>query len=70
MTPKHDLSAALYARYSTDKQSEASVEDQFRVGEDIARRNGLTVVARYHDRAISGGTAKRPGYQAMLEAAR
>ena len=70
MTPKSNQCAALYARYSTDKQSEASVEDQFRVAEQIAARDGFTVVARFHDRAISGGTSKRPGYQAMLDAAR
>jgi integrase len=64
------MKAALYARYSTDQQSEASVDDQFRVAEQIAERNGYTVVDRFHDRAISGGTSKRAGYQAMLDAAR
>lgn len=62
--------AALYARYSTDKQSEASVEDQFRVAGRIAEREGFEVVARFEDRRISGGTSARPGYQRMLEAAR
>jgi DNA invertase Pin-like site-specific DNA recombinase len=55
---------------STDKQSEASVEDQFRVCERVAEREGLEIVARYHDRGISGGAAQRPGYQEMLVAAR
>jgi site-specific DNA recombinase len=62
--------AALYARYSTDKQSEMSVEDQFRVSERIANREGFEVVARFEDRAITGGTSARPGYQAMLDGAR
>jgi site-specific DNA recombinase len=62
--------AALYARYSTDKQSEMSVEDQFRVSERIAVREGFEVVAHFEDRAITGGTSARPGYQAMLEGAR
>jgi site-specific DNA recombinase len=62
--------AALYARYSTDKQSEMSVEDQFRVSERIANREGFEVVARFEDRAITGGTSARPGYQSMLEGAR
>jgi site-specific DNA recombinase len=62
--------AALYARYSTDKQSEMSVEDQFRVSERIANREGFEVVARFEDRAITGGTSARPGYQAMLSGAR
>lgn len=64
------MRAALYARYSTDKQSEASIDDQLRVCERLAERHGFTVVARFTDAAISGGTARRPGYQAMLEAAR
>jgi site-specific DNA recombinase len=62
--------AALYARFSTDRQSEASVEDQFRVCERLAEREGFEVVQRFEDRGISGGTTKRPGYQALLRAAR
>jgi DNA invertase Pin-like site-specific DNA recombinase len=64
------MRAAIYARFSTEKQSEASIEDQFRVCERIAEREGLDVVYRYSDAAISGGTAQRPGYRAMLSAAR
>jgi site-specific DNA recombinase len=64
------MKAALYARYSTDRQSEASIEDQHRVCERIAERHGFTVVARFSDAAISGGTTLRPGYQRLLSAAR
>jgi site-specific DNA recombinase len=60
----------LYARYSTEKQSEASIEDQFRVCERIAERHGFKVVGRYDDAALSGGTTRRDGYQSMLEAGR
>ena len=62
--------AAIYARYSTDKQSEASIPDQFRQCERLADRAGFTVTARFQDAAISGGTAARPGYQQLLAAAR
>lgn len=62
--------AALYARYSTDKQSESSIGDQLRVCERLAERHGFTVVDRFDDAALSGGTTKRQGYQRMLEAAR
>lgn len=62
--------AALYARYSTDKQSESSVEDQLRVCHRLSERHGFAVVARFSDAAISGGTTRRPGYQSMLAAAR
>ena len=61
---------ALYARFSTDKQSESSIEDQLRVCERLAEQHDFEVVARFTDAAISGGTATRPGYQAMLDAAR
>jgi site-specific DNA recombinase len=64
------MKAALYARYSTEKQSGASIEDQHRFCARLAERHGLTVLERFSDAAISGGTAQRPGYQATLTAAR
>ena len=64
------IRAALYARYSSDRQREQSIEDQFRVAQRLAEQHGLEVVARFSDAAISGGTAQRPGYQSMLKAAR
>jgi DNA invertase Pin-like site-specific DNA recombinase len=64
------MKAALYARFSTEKQSEASIEDQFRVCERIAEREGFDIAARFSDAAISGGTSSRPGYQSLLRAAR
>ena len=67
---KKVLRCAFYARYSTDGQSVESVADQFRVCERLARQEHFESVARYEDRGISGGTAQRPGYQAMLDAAR
>lgn len=64
------LRACLYARYSTDKQSEASVDDQFRLCKRLAEQHGFIVAKRFSDPAISGGTSKRPEYQKMLNAAR
>ena len=64
------MRAALYARFSTDRQRDASIEDQFRECERIAKAAGLEVVARFEDKGISGGTATRAGYQALLAAAR
>lgn len=64
------MRAALYARYSTDKQSEQSIPDQYRLCERLAERNGFTIVDRFQDAAISGGTAHRAGYQKLLAAAR
>jgi site-specific DNA recombinase len=62
------MKAALYARFSTDKQ--ASIEDQLRVCRRIADLHGFAVVATFEDAAISGGTTQRPGYQSLLAAAR
>ena len=64
------LRAALYARYSTNKQSKESTADQFRKVRELALREGWTVVAEFADPEITGGTADRPEYQAMLAAAR
>jgi site-specific DNA recombinase len=64
------MKAATYARYSTEDQSHASIEDQQRECERIARRAGYEVVAQFCDAGVSGGTAGRPGYQALLAAAR
>lgn len=64
------MKAAIYARYSTDKQSESSITDQVRVCERLAERHGFQVVSQFSDAAISGGTTERPGYQRLLAAAR
>ena len=49
------MRAVIYARYSSDLQSEASIEDQIRLcRERVAEENG-SVVDIYADYAISGG---------------
>ena len=47
---------ALYARYSSDNQREASIEDQFRLCREYATFEGWTVAETYSDSAISGAT--------------
>src|ERR1700685_1968680 len=64
------MKAALYARYSTDKQRDASIDDQFRECDRVARTAGFDIVARFEDKGVSGGTADRPGDQALLSATR
>jgi DNA invertase Pin-like site-specific DNA recombinase len=64
------VKGALYARYSTEMQSVASIEDQLRICARLAAQHGFNIVGSYHDAAMSGGTAQRPAYQQMLEAAR
>jgi site-specific DNA recombinase len=61
------LRAVIYARYSSDSQREASIDDQIRLcGERIASL-GWTFIDAYRDAAISGATIFRPGYQALIE---
>ena len=63
--------AALYARYSSDLQRQASIDDQFRVCRAYAEREGWTVAATYRDAAVSGASVTlRPGVQALLADAR
>jgi DNA invertase Pin-like site-specific DNA recombinase len=61
---------AIYARYSSDQQREASIEDQLRICRARAEREGWTVVETFTDAAISGATLLRKGYQRLLEAMR
>ncbi len=62
--------AAIYARYSSNNQRDASIEDQVRICRERIEREGWTSVEVYSDAALSGATTLRPGYQSMLEAAR
>ena len=65
------LRAALYARYSSDQQRAASIEDQFRVCREHAEREGWKLTGTYKDSAVSGASViLRPGIQALLEDAR
>ncbi len=60
---------ALYARYSTEMQREASIDDQFRNCEKHLNGNGWKVTNRFKDEAMSGSTDDRPGYQKLIRAA-
>ena len=64
------MRAVIYARYSSDQQRTTSIDDQIRLCKEKVAREGWTLVQVYRDAAISGATALRPGYQAMLEGAR
>ena len=58
---------AIYARYSSDNQRDASIADQLRICREFAARQGWTVVQEFADHAISGSTLiLRPGVQALL----
>ena len=61
--------AAIYARYSTDLQSAASIQDQARLCHKVCADNGWEVVETFADEAMSGATHLRPGFQALQRAA-
>lgn len=60
------MKVALYARYSSDNQRDASIEDQLRLCRARAEREAWTVVDSYTDRAISGASLLRPGVQELI----
>jgi DNA invertase Pin-like site-specific DNA recombinase len=65
------MRAAIYARYSSDQQSAASIPDQVRLCRERAAQLGHDVVEVFSDYAISASTLRnRPGMMALMEAAR
>jgi len=63
--------AAVYARYSTDLQSERSIEDQIALCQGYAKREGLQITTTYQDAAQSGASVLgRDGLLDLLDAAR
>src|SRR6266849_4075512 len=63
------MKVAIYARYSSENQRNASIADQFRVCREFAQRQGWHIEREYSDHAISGATLMRPGFQAFMSAA-
>ena len=61
------IRAALYARYSSDQQSSASIADQQRICRERAEREGWQLAGSYEDAAITGASMiLRPGIQKLL----
>jgi DNA invertase Pin-like site-specific DNA recombinase len=59
---------ALYARFSSDRQNEASVDDQLdRCRRWVAERGG-TVAHAFADRAVSAASMDRPGWRELERA--
>ena len=60
------MKAVIYARYSSDSQREESIEGQIRECTEFAKRNDITILSTYIDRALSARTANRPDFQRMI----
>lgn len=59
--------AVIYARYSSDSQTEQSIDGQLRVCNDYARNNDIVILDTYIDRAMTGTNDNRPDFQKMIK---
>ena len=59
--------AVIYARYSSDRQTEQSIEGQVRECKKFADSKGYTIIGEYVDRALTGKIDKRPDFQRMIK---
>ncbi len=66
------LRAAIYARYSSERQKATSIEDQVTVCRDAASRFGCVISEDhiYADRELSGTISQRPAYSNLMASAK
>ena len=62
------MKAVIYARFSSDRQREESIEGQIRECTEYAQRQGITIINTYIDRAKSASkdTDKRENFLRMI----
>lgn len=61
------IKTVIYARYSSHKQTEQSIEGQLRVCGEYAKNNNLQVIDYYIDKEISGKYDNRENFQKLIE---
>ena len=54
--------AVIYARYSSERQTEQSIEGQLRECMAYAERSGITIIGNYIDHAMSARTQTAPTF--------
>ena len=59
--------AVIYARYSSEKQTEQSIEGQIRECTEYAKYNDIVILDKYIDRATTGTNDNRASFQKMLK---
>lgn len=64
--PSNQQDAVIYARFSSHRQKEESIEQQVSECRDYAKLNGYNVIKVYSDYAISGKTDRRAAFQRMM----
>ncbi|MCL2350596.1 MAG: recombinase family protein, partial [Defluviitaleaceae bacterium] len=62
--------AVIYARYSSNSQTEQSIEGQLRDCKSYAAREQIAIIGEYIDRAQTGRTTNRPAFQQMIQDAK
>lgn len=62
----YTINAVIYARFSSQNQTEASIDAQVRACKEYAKSNNIKIIDVYKDEAKSGTTANRPSFQKML----
>ena len=63
------MDVVLYMRYSSDRQTEQSIEGQQRVCTEFCKQQGYNIVGMYIDRATSAfkDTEKRTEFNRMIK---
>lgn len=61
------MTAAIYARYSSDNQRDESIDAQIRAIQEYAKNKNIKIVKIYADRAKSATSDKRPQFQQMIK---
>ncbi len=59
--------AVIYARYSSDSQTEQSIDGQLRVCTEYAKSHDILILDTYIDRAMTGTNDNRPDFQRMIK---
>ena len=59
--------AVIYARYSSDKQTELSIDAQLTACYNFAKLKDLNVIHEYIDRAYTGRNDNRPEFRKMIK---
>ncbi len=59
--------AVIYARYSSDSQTEQSIDGQLRVCTEYAKTHDILILNTYIDRAMTGTNDRRPDFQRMIQ---
>ena len=59
--------AVVYARFSSTRQHETSIEGQLAAAQKYAEKKGYTIIREYCDRAKTGTNDNREAFQRMLQ---